>query len=230
MAKDYGRRKPVRQKSSASKQFFWILASFLVGYLTATVFDFTSLSTWVNSNILAKKEEQKPASAIVAKKAETPKPKFEFYTLLAKDQSGPARLPPPVATIPAKPLVQPVPNQAVAVTNSPPSTVQVAKATVVGAVPIPVKDAKAIASITPANKGAYLIQVASFKNRQDAERMKATLTLKGFDVSIATASQQNVNWFRVIVGPFGSRIQAEKTQVNLAHNERIHGMIRKMEA
>ncbi|WP_051131967.1 hypothetical protein [Legionella tunisiensis] len=58
MAKDYGRR-PSRQRSRAPKQVFWVLASFVVGYLAATVFDFTSLTTWINTQVLGQQDEQK---------------------------------------------------------------------------------------------------------------------------------------------------------------------------
>lgn len=217
MAKDYGRRKPGKQKSSAPKQFFWILASFLGGYLAATVFDFTSLSTWVNNNILTK-EEQKPETKQLARRPELPKPKFEFYTLLAKDQTVVAR------PTPAKPT----PRTAAAAVASAPAAVQKPQP----AAAVPVVESKPAVSVANAAtaKGSYQIQVASFRNRQDAEHLKAALTLKGFDVNVYNTSQNNVNWFRVIVGPFDSRIDAEKMQLTLARNEHIHGMIRKMNA
>lgn len=221
MAKDYGRRKPMRQKSSAPKQLFWVLASFLCGYLTATVFDFTSLSSWVNTNILANRNGEKPQAQAVAKQAELPKPKFEFYTLLAKDRSAQPPLNRPTAPVQAKPAGQPAlptaaPTPLASNRQQQPATVAVT-------------ESKPVATAN-LSKGSYLIQIASFKNRQDAERMKAALTLKGFDVNVAMTSQQQVNWFRVIVGPFNSRMAAEKVQLALAQSERIQGMIRKMEA
>ncbi|MCA0403625.1 MAG: SPOR domain-containing protein [Proteobacteria bacterium] len=77
-------------------------------------------------------------------------------------------------------------------------------------------------------KETFLIQIASFRNRQDAEKLKASLILKGFDVNVAMATQNQANWYRVIVGPFASRNDAMKTQNILARNERIQGMIRKV--
>jgi cell division protein FtsN len=201
MTKGYGRR-PIRHARSSSKSLFWMLTSFLCGYLTATVLDFTSLSSWIRANLFTKQNKKKARVQVVAKQAELPpKPKFEFYTLLAKDKGALVPLNQPTASGQMKPPVaKALPTSTVAV---PDSTSQV-------------------------GKDSYLIQIASFKNRQDAERMKAALTLKGFDVSIVNTSQQQGNWFRVIVGPFSSRLSAEKAQLALMQSEHIKGMIRKM--
>jgi cell division protein FtsN len=80
------------------------------------------------------------------------------------------------------------------------------------------------------NHDAYLVQVGSFRNMREAERMKAMLVMKGFDVHIASAIQQHVNWYRVIIGPFSSRIEAQQAQGAFARREHVMGMIRKMDA
>lgn len=217
MARDYGgKRRVVRQKSNLPQQLFWMLASFLGGYLAATVFDFTSLSSWVNTHILAKTKDT-PKSTVVAKQPEPPKPKFEFYTLLAKDKKtnpvAPTATPSVTATV-----KQPI--------QSPVVTAKVSQESPIS----PIAENKSALPNTMNVRGNYLIQVASFKNRAEADRMKAALTLKGFDVRVVATLQQQVNWFRVIVGPFNSRTEAEKTQLTLVRNERIRGMIRKMDA
>lgn len=234
MAKDYGKRRPIRQKSNAPKQLFSILASFLAGYLTATVFDFTSLSTWVNANILAKRHEAKPqvqAEAQVAakeKEPELPKPKFEFYTLLAKGGNAPVVVPSPKpnASVQAKPVSPP----AVAVGNAALPRKQEIASTRSPATVVVTESKPVVAVPTISSKDSYQIQIASFKRKQDADQMKAGLTLKGFDVSVVAVSQAQGTWFRVIVGPFGSRAAAEKAQLSLAQSERVKGMIRKMDA
>ncbi len=222
MAKDYGTRRPAKRRNSSSpKQLFWLLATFLCGYLAATVFDFTSLSSWVNTNILTKKKLGKPQAQVVAKEPDLPKPKFEFYTLLAKDrrnatQTQLAKIQPDLLPI------KPQSPQSPTVAAKPVTTASMAPKSPV------VADGKPVAQ-NSATKDSYLIQLAAFKNRQDAEHMKAALTLKGFDVQVVTSSPQHGNWFRVIAGPFSSRAVAEKAQISLAQNERIKGMIRRME-
>jgi cell division protein FtsN len=82
-----------------------------------------------------------------------------------------------------------------------------------------------------AGKETYMIQVAAVTRRQDAERLKASLTLKGYSVMIIspTQPQAKVTWFRVVIGPFHSRADAERAQVNVARTEHIQGMIRKVD-
>ena len=82
----------------------------------------------------------------------------------------------------------------------------------------------------PFNKDAYLVQIASFKSNQEAERMKAVLSIKGFRVNIAMVTQQQIQWYRVNLGPFSSRTQAEQARVSIARSEHIIGMVRKMDA
>lgn len=224
MAKDYVRR-PTKRKSSVPKQLFWMFASFLAGYLTATVFDFTSLTSWVNGHLLTKHQNSKPKVRVAAKEPELPKPKFEFYTLLAKGGHTPSAVP---LAKPTAPNQTRLPAQSVATGAAPLAPTNPSSGQISAKQPgtVAVVEGK---PVTPSSvsKESYQIQIAAFKNRQDAEQMKAALTLKGFDVNIVTTSQHNVNWYRVIVGPFNSRIAAEKIQLLLAKSEHAKGMIRK---
>ncbi|KTC77081.1 SPOR domain-containing protein [Legionella brunensis] len=229
MARDYGKRRQGRQKSSAPKQFLWVVASFLCGYITANVFDFTSLNNWVHKNILAQDEPQ-PEAKVVAKKENLPKPKFEFYTLLAKDHGPPAPMPRPSLATPAKPALPP---QTVPAGQTVTPAVATASAAVPHA-PAPVTEAKPLpknpTKPKEVSKEVYLVQMASFKSKQEAERLKASLILKGFNVSIVAAPPQQGGWFRVILGPYRTRIEAEKIQIAVARSERIKGMVRKLNA
>ncbi|KTC80391.1 Sporulation domain-containing protein [Legionella cherrii] len=75
-------------------------------------------------------------------------------------------------------------------------------------------------------KGKFLVQVASFKARKDAEQMKGSLILKGFGAYIIPVSHPvKGNWFRVVVGPYSNRALAQQAQVTLARNERLNGMV-----
>ena len=80
------------------------------------------------------------------------------------------------------------------------------------------------------NKEAYLVQIASFKRKQEAERMKAMLAIKVFNVNVAIVTQQQIQWYRVILGPFSSRTQAEQARASISASEHIMGMVRKMDA
>jgi cell division protein FtsN len=48
----------------------------------------------------------------------------------------------------------------------------------------------------------YLVQAGSFKNRDDADALKAKLTLNGLDAKIQIAQLGGELWHRVVVGPY----------------------------
>lgn len=217
MAKSYGRKNPTPHRGSVLKQLLVVLGCFLLGYLSASVFDFTSVSGWVNTQLVQRSGQGKTKPI---QQAQLPKPKFEFYTLLASEHtqvSGPG--PNPAPTVPAPQVVAQIPPVGVPLAKNAPVSV----ATEVPPKPLPSQQATI-------NKDGYLVQIGSFKSRQEAERMKASLTLKGFAVNIAQVNQQQTNWYRVVIGPFASRSLAEKARTSLARSERIVGMIRKMNA
>lgn len=222
MAREYGKRNSARQKSSVLKPLFMVSVSFLFGYLSASVFDYTSLSGWVNRQ-LAQHVAPK-AAKFAPQQAQLPKPKFEFYTLLASEQNnGGAQVAAsaPAAIAPVQPLTSSssVANPPVSVATHKPASIA------------PVLTGKPVASSPAlAARGSFLVQVAAFRSRQEAERMKAGLVLKGFAVTISSINQKNTNWYRVNLGPYASRDQAAKAQGAIARSERIVGMIRKMDA
>jgi cell division protein FtsN len=80
------------------------------------------------------------------------------------------------------------------------------------------------------HKKHYVLQLASFQRREDAEQMLAGLVIRGFEASIKTTTQQGSAWHRVVMGPFVSRLQAEKAQGTIAQSEHISGIIRRMES
>jgi len=229
MAKDYRKKSPARRSTPArtgggSKQFVWVLVSFFCGYLVSTVFDVSAFSDWLKTNVLAKQDVKvaKPATQIAAT-TQIPKPKFEFYTLLASEHTAT-----PVTA------VNPAAASSTAVTTlanrASPMTVPVTTATPTVIAPTQKTPAALAASAPALMKESYLVQIASFRSKQDAEHMKASLILKGFTVNIATINTQQINWYRVIIGPFASRTQAAKAQGAIAQSEHIMGMIRKMDA
>jgi cell division protein FtsN len=250
MAKDYVKKRPVKQRRSIPKQLVALLTSFLCGYLTATIFDFTSLSAWLNQHVLTAKEA--PAEKKKVAKQHIVKPKFEFYTLLAKDntpsittnrtmatnvrnqQAATPQLLPNLAMQGA--ALQGASNkqaqpQAITGQRVPASSMAQSPNQVVSTQPgqAELSNDKATLLTTRHAREAFLIQIAAFNRRQDAEHLKASLALRGFDVTISSFLKNNVNWYRVVVGPFPSRVEAERAQVAVARSERMKGMIRKID-
>lgn len=217
MAKDYRRTPTKPQKASFSRQLLLVLVSFLLGYLSALSFDFTNLKNWVNTQVLAQNPAPSTSKTISPQQAQLPKPKFEFYTLLTNEHNEVQE------THAQSQPIQPQPTQ-------PQSTQPQIKAQ---ANPLSAPDvitAKPSIIVPPVSKEAYLVQVASFKSKVEAEKMKAALTLKGFMVNITPVTQQQINWYRVALGPFTTRAQAEKALLSIGKSEHIQGMIRKMDA
>ncbi|MCW8933128.1 MAG: SPOR domain-containing protein [Gammaproteobacteria bacterium] len=69
----------------------------------------------------------------------------------------------------------------------------------------------------------YLLQAGSFKNQQDAERLKASLALLGVQSSIQSVNINRDNWHRVRIGPFSNPTRLRETLSTLKQNN-IHAM------
>lgn len=249
MAREYNNKRSSRSRRGASSHFLLITFIFLLGYLAASFFDFETITHWVNTQVLAhhdtKKESAKPETpqhAVIP-----PKPKFEFYTLLANEkkslgsQANNATTTQSASTSNTATSTQPASPSNANTLASTPGTGVVSNAVTTASVATASAQAKINSPRAPqpsvlnkgmaakadaSEKGNYLVQVASFKARQDAEQMKGTLILKGFSVYIVPVSHPTKgNWFRVVVGPYANRVLAQQAQVSLARNERLNGMI-----
>lgn len=225
MTKKTSVRKLKRGDGGGVGSLMLAFVAFVFGYLIATIFDINQMQTWVNNKIQTDSKAKLHAKVAKAR----PHPKLEFYTLLAKDgHSERQRI--EVEKQIAKPALnlelskavdKPVPNL------DPPKDLKSSTKVL----PVPGNLAtKTINDVNVVNLSKYVLQVGSFKNKAEAERMRAKLVIKGFDVMIASVNQQNVNWFRVMVGPVISLKEAESLKSNLATRERINGMIRKLDA
>jgi cell division protein FtsN len=58
----------------------------------------------------------------------------------------------------------------------------------------------------------YLIQVASFKKFTDADRLRASLILQGYQAKLSKFQNNATTWYRVEIGPFKSLQQAKQKQ------------------
>lgn len=196
--------KGVNYKQKKSISLISILVAFASGYLVATVFDCSGISAWLGTQLFT----QGLTPAKISTAVTLPKPKFEFYTLLGEDNHTAMK----ERNIASK--GQAAVKDAPIITAQPKLKTKLSKETGVK---------KQVVKNT-----AYIVQVASFKQSQEAEKMKAELILKGFDITVIVAAKEQNSWFRVIMGPFPSRFDAEKTQLFLAKNEQINGIVMKV--
>lgn len=245
MARDYSTRRSSRKGNKGPKQMVSLIVTFLLGYFTAAVVDLQTVTHWLNTQVLANHEAKSPQNTKAAAqqaKVDIPKPKFEFYTLLANEKGvGAAQ----TASAAARAINGARPNNPV-VAHTAASTVtqNLTSRNLVAVVPgqpalqntdtakAPTQgiSAQQTAAAKPnqvaISKQTYQIQVASFKARKEAEQMKGLLTLKGYEVYIVPISTPaKGNWFRVVVGPYASRDLAQRVQTSLAQKERLRGMI-----
>ncbi len=69
----------------------------------------------------------------------------------------------------------------------------------------------------------YILQAGSFRNRQDAEKLKATVALLGLEASINQVSIDREKWHRVRIGPVNNRRELNQN-LNLLHRNNINAM------
>lgn len=69
----------------------------------------------------------------------------------------------------------------------------------------------------------YILQAGSFRSRQDAEKLKATVALLGLEASINQVSIKNEEWHRVRIGPVNNRRELNQN-LNLLQRNNINAM------
>ena len=204
MAKINVRKKRSTRARGILKQMTLLLLVFLLGYMTASVEHGTHLKQWFMVQWF---DQHVSNSSFSAQQAALPRPKFEFYTLLAKESADQVKQPVLAAIKPAL---------------MPPAVVALAtKMVTVNSMPE--------ISAHPSAKETYLVQLASFRHLEEADRLKALLVMKGFPVSIASTKQQGLPWYRVVMGPFNSKVQAQQAQSAFARREHLTGMVRRVD-
>lgn len=179
-----------------------VLASLLVG-----------LSLWPvgPAAITAPGTPHDTATAAAPKNQSGPaKPRFDFYTVL-HDQEVRVSEDDPV----------------LAGSKSPPAT----SAAVTPAEPA--KTAPTVANSAPASKPAespkpatsevskdrYLLQVGSFTQPEEADRLRAQLLLLGLQASVQKIPREGQTWHRVQVGPFSSQEQLNTARRSMSQQQ-----------
>lgn len=70
----------------------------------------------------------------------------------------------------------------------------------------------------PSDSSSYMLQVGSFREKSDAEEMKARLALLGIMARIQTVTVNDATWHRVRVGPVNGARQADDMRSKLSDN------------
>jgi cell division protein FtsN len=178
MTRDYRKGAPPsrRRKEPRGTCAFWFLAGGLVGAFGVGV-------AWM----LNEQQAAAPLAAVAtAEPAEAPRPKptFDFYDMLPKEE----------VVVPAERVPEPVPLPAPGQQMQPPR--QQAAPQTASATPAPVPE-------TAAGPNSYILQVGSFRSTADAEKLKAQLALLGIQTSIQTVTiDSGQTYHRVRTGSY----------------------------
>ncbi|GAA0301165.1 SPOR domain-containing protein [Psychrosphaera haliotis] len=69
------------------------------------------------------------------------------------------------------------------------------------------------------DRGPYKMQCASFRSQSDAEGFKARIAFAGFESQVIPSQGTSGMWYKVILGPFERKRDAEKTRHILKRND-----------
>jgi cell division protein FtsN len=212
MPRDYKHRARRKKKRAKLSPWTGVIGGLLIGLFVAFLV-YIKMQAKPDPHVYLQESIQPPAEAVRQEApAEsndqadvtptTPKPRFDFYTLLPEmevvvpEQEISAGL---KQTAPPVQKAAPVEEASPAAPGKPPKQ----------AVPAAAKPAKPAAA-------TYYLQVGSFRNGAQAERFKAELALQGMQTSIQKVTINNKDTYhRVRVGPFRDLGALDKTRQTL---------------
>lgn len=155
-----------------------------------------------------------------------PKTNFDFYRLLPKSEvrvdepAAPGGAVPPPApaerTSPPPSTTPPRPATAAARPSAAPARPSTAAST-----PPP----RAPAAVPASDPREYRVQVGSFREKKEADRLRASLALGGFESRIQTRDTSGGTRHRVMLGPFQGREAAEAAKARLRAAQGIDALI-----
>lgn len=75
-----------------------------------------------------------------------------------------------------------------------------------------------VASISPITEMNFFLQIGSYPTKNSAESIRAQVIMAGQNARLETTKTNDKIWYRVLVGPFKSKDEANKSQKQLANN------------
>ncbi|BAO42997.1 SPOR domain-containing protein [Thiolapillus brandeum] len=191
MARDYkGRANRGRKKKQPVSPWVWLVLGFVLGAASAGFVCLKYTPRNAQDNWIG---DRPPVVKKVAPRKVSPeparvsKPKFDFYNLL--------------------------PDQEVLIPDEEVER-QVKKAP-----PARPPEKRAVPAETPRPKAAgkrYMVQVSSFRNKREAESLKAKLALLGLRARVSSARIKGGTWYRVQLGPYANAAAMQDVRRQLA--------------
>lgn len=210
MGRDYAarNRKPA-SKAAGLPGWVWLIAGLSMGLVVACIVYIgrpaQPMPMAGANGTAANAPAAKPRTKVEIPPKEDPR--FDFYTLLEKEQvlvPGETRLRPPVpAATAAKPAAAAASPATPAASPSSPG--------IVASAPAPTAPAA-----SAGGSGQYLILAGSFREAANAETHKAKLAMTGVEARIETiTTQDHATLYRVRIGPSNSLEQAQGVAAKL---------------
>ncbi len=218
---------PRRRKKSnnqGGKKFVFYAALLVVGAGAIVFYDH-----YISPLPLLSTQPQKAVASKTVPKRAFAEPDYQFYTLLPKGDgtqktvaattatTKPVAAPKPATT--AAPVVASTAQSAtpVATTSPAATTTPTATATPIAKTQAPITVAK---PIPPSHH--YAVQLAAFRNYQDADELKAKLILQGYPTTISSASVNGTVWYRLSIGPYNTPAEAKTVQAKLEQTHLVN--------
>lgn len=75
--------------------------------------------------------------------------------------------------------------------------------------------------------GRYTIQVAALRMRNEAEKIMQSLRARGYSAYLTTGDSEdrNTSWYRIRIGGFSDRLEAERQLQSLSEKAGFHGFV-----
>ncbi|SFP58248.1 SPOR domain-containing protein [Pseudomonas borbori] len=189
--------------------WIWLACGLAVGVFVMLLMNLQPGGDAVKRNKAESARASKPAPK-ASTQPQPSKPKYDFYTLLPESEVivPPDALPPPA---PAQPAV--TPEQAAKIDAAR------ALAALNGETPPPAPPVAPAPTVTQAPLSTqFFLQAGSFRRKDDAESVRAQITLLGQSVRVESGRVREETWYRVLVGPFANREQLAVSQKALSAN------------
>lgn len=192
----------------------WLACGLVIGAFGFFLFSLEPGGDEIRRPVEAR-DKPAPASASRPADSATPKPKYDFYTLLPETE---VILPPGAETSEPAPPAPTKPETQAAVTPEEAARIDAARAEAAlkGEVPPPPPVVASAAPAAPTAKTQFFLQAGSFRRAEEADRVRAQILMLGHEVRVETGEVKGETWHRVLVGPYPDQPRMTQVQKQLA--------------
>ena len=202
-------RRRRKNNNQGGKKFIFYAALLVIGAGAIVFYNYTITPL----PLLSTSSKKVVASKTTPKRAFV-EPDYQFYTLLPQGNGTQktAAATTPAATK-AVAVAAPSATPVAASTATPVAAATAQNTTPAVKAPAPITAATPTVVIPPSHH--YALQLAAFRNYQDADELKAKLILQGYPTTISSATVNGSVWYRLSIGPYATTADAKIVQAKL---------------